>query len=222
MRTTPMGNRLRVPALFLLLGILASCGGGGYDEEGLASGDSEEQLFLRASQQYFRGSLTTSRNGFNAIASSCPDSPLADDALMASRMIERELGGLPDTVETVEVVETDPFPPLALVGKPSTSTEMGRLVDLLNAQGCIPVSIEDQGAPGMTLVLYPEGSQAEAQRVADSLSSWLSSPPSVGIQPGDNVIPAVAPGHQGIVVVVGTDAFVDRSIQSRPGQITVP
>jgi len=121
-------------------------------------------------------------------------------------MISRELSGLPDSTAVIAPVETAVFPPLVLVGQPQASEEMVRIERLLAGEGCTAVVVEDQGAPDMTLVLYPEGMQASAQLVADSLSAWLSSPSVIYTQPGGNIIPSVAPGNEGIVVVVGTDA----------------
>jgi hypothetical protein len=198
----------------VLLLLALSCGGDRYDPAGLASGSSDEEAFLRASQQYFRGSLSAAADGFGDLAANHADSPLADDAFLAARMINRELSGLPDSIEVLAPVDTAVFPPLVLVGQPVASVEMAMIARLLAEEGCTADVIEDQGAPDMTLVLYPEGSQASAQLVADSLSAWLSSPSVIYTQPGGNVIPSVAPGNEGIVVVVGTDAVFENAESS--------
>jgi hypothetical protein len=214
MVSTSKRSRLRYAPFVLLLPVLACGGGDRYDTAGLASGSSDEEAFLRASQQFFRGSLSAAAEGFGDLAANHADSPLADDALLAARMISRELSGLPDSIEVHAPVNTAVFPPLVLVGQPAASGEMARIARLLAEEGCAAAVIEDQGAPDMTLVLYPEGSQASAQLVADSLSVWLSSPSVVYTQPGGNVIPSVAPGNEGIVVVVGTDAVFEAAESS--------
>jgi hypothetical protein len=93
---------------------------------------------------------------------------------------------------------------------------MERLVSMLAAQGCSPEMIVDPGAPGLTLVLYSDGHLAGAQLLADTLDSWLMAPASVTVQPGGNIIPTVAPGHQGVVLIVGTDAALDPASQVSP------
>lgn len=50
---------------------------------------------------------------------------------------------------------------------------------------------------------------------SDSLSNWLISHSSVPMQPGGDIIEAVAPDHNGVVIVIGTDATVDSSILRR-------
>jgi len=208
-----------VPAFAVTAAALlaASCGGGGrYDDSGLASGSGDREVFLRASQEYFRGSLSAAEEGFGEIAAGSPDSPLLEDATLALRRIERERSGLPFADSLAGTGEAPPVgSPLvssvALVGRPLVANQMERLSGLFAAVGCAPVSIEDQGAPQSTIVLFPDGMEAEAAILADTLAAWLASPAEIVVQPGGSVIPTIAPGHEGIVVVVGTDAVVERT-----------
>ena len=103
------------------------------------------------------------------------------------------------------------FPSVAIVGIPSVVSTVSQLEILIASTGTPPLKIEDPGAPDVTLVLYPDDFQEQAFIVSDSLSSWLSSHSSVPVQPGGDIISTVAPGHSGIVVVIGTDAVIDGS-----------
>ena len=194
---------LLVPALVGL-----ACGGEDFDGSGLISGSDEFAMFTRASQQYFRGALSTARESFSSLVSMFPDSPFSDDAQLAIRSIDSDLSSLPDTSSVIENPVQEGFPPLAMVGTPAAADAMNALETMFAERGCYPRMIEDPDAPGMTLILYPEGSLVSAQVLADSVASWLISHGSVTVQPGGNVLPTVAPGHDGVVLVVGTDAVV--------------
>ncbi|MCK4504916.1 MAG: hypothetical protein KAW14_04815, partial [Candidatus Aegiribacteria sp.] len=127
--------------------------------------------------------------------------------------IDFELSGNPDlsVPEDQNHVELTPFPEVALVSSPAVSASIIQLETLLISAGASPLIVEDYGAPDVTLVLYPEGYLLQANIVSDSLSSWLSSHSSVPVQPGGDIIKTVAPHHQGVVIVIGTDAIVDAS-----------
>jgi len=211
-----MHVRLNAAAILSVMLFLSSCGGRdeGYDQTGYAAGSDDTAIFIRASQQYYRGSLSSARSGFSGLVSMFPDSPLGDDALLAVRRIDSDLSGLVDTASVIEHPPAAGFPSLALVGTPLATDAMGRLETLLIANDCYPRMIEDPGAPSLTLVLYPEGSLSGAQLVADSVAAWLISHSTVTVQPGGNILPTVAPGHQGVVLVVGSDAVLH---PPRPG-----
>lgn len=194
--------------------VLTACGSGSenYDGSGYISGDDDAALFTRGCQQYFRGSLSASKETFNTLIYRYPDSPLRSDAQMAARRIESELTGVVE-----EPVESDTgartvFPSIAIVGTPSVYSTLSQLELLILDTGTPALKIEDPGAPDVTLVLYPDGFLQQANLVSDSLSGWLSSHSSVPVQPGGDIISSVAPSHSGVVVVVGTDAVVDQVI----------
>lgn len=207
-------NRLIVISLAILV-ITTSCGHGNesVDRSGLAVGDDEVSIFARATQQYFRGSLSSSRESFNSLIYRFPDSPFNHDAQLAVRKIDSELYGNPDLTDSIEHsnVELTPFPEVALVRSPAVSANIAQLETLLISAGASPFIVEDFGAPDVTLVLYPEGYLLQANIVSDSLSSWLASHSSVPVQPGGDIISTVAPGHDGVVIVIGTDAVVNAS-----------
>ena len=207
-------SRLIIVSLAILV-IANSCGQGNesVDRSGLTVGDDDMSIFARATQQYFRGSLSSSREIFNSLIYRFPDSPFNQDAQHAVRQIESEQTGKPYISMSVEQnnVELTPFPEVALVSSPAVSASITQLETLLISAGATPFIVEDYGAPDITLVLYPEGYLLQANIVSDSLSSWLASHSSVPVQPGGDIISTVAPGHQGVVIVIGTDATVDAS-----------
>lgn len=208
-----MRSRLLNSALPILVLALA-CGGGNknYDQAGYSAGDDDLSVYTRACQQYFRGSLSNSKETFNSLIYRFPDSRLNSDAQLAVRKIEYELTGISDVpVENSSSVFLR-FPSVAVVGTPSVSYAVSQLEILIVITGTPPLTIEDAGAPDVTLVLYPDGFQEQAYIVSDSLSSWLSSHSSVPVQPGGDIISTVAPGHTGVVIVIGTDATVDPSL----------
>ncbi len=201
-----MTERRNAPlVLVLLLLTAAACGGGRTGADGLLRGDGETELFGRASQLYFRGCLSRAREEFCAFLDRFPSSPLAAEAGLALRRIEQDLGGaLPDTVLTVSPTRV----PVAVVSLPANAPRLGRIAAALQARGFTVVTAQDEGAPDITVVLYPEGLDAEAALVADSLESWLTSPATVPVQPGGGITSSIVPGHTGVVIVIGTDAVV--------------
>ncbi len=208
-----MRSRLLYSVLPILVLALA-CGGGNrsWDHSGYVEGEDELSVFTRACQQYFRGSLSNSKETFNSLIYRFPDSRLNSDAQIAVRKIEYELTGISDIpVENTNSIPVN-FPSIALVGSPSVNSTVSQLEILIVTTGTPPMTIEDTGAPDVTLVLYPDGFQEQANIVSDSLSSWLSSHSSVPVQPGGDIISTVAPGHTGVVVVIGTDATLDASL----------
>ncbi len=182
------------------------------DSAGYLVGDNDLSIFARASQQYFRGSLTNSEETFNSLIYRFPDSHFNSDARLAVRRIESELTGITEVVEESNPGDTLSFPSVAVVGTPSVKSTVSQLETIISTTGTPALSIEDAGAPDVTLVLYPEGYRDQAYIVSDSLSGWLSSHSSVPVQPGGDIISTVAPGHSGVVIVIGTDAAVDASV----------
>lgn len=199
---------------FAFLILAASCGGESdkVDHSGLAVGNDDISIFTRACQQYFRGSLSNSRESFNSIIYRFPDSPLNNDAQIAVRKIDFELSGNPDLIPYQHQTERVLFPEVALVGSPAVSTSISQLETLIISTGAAPLIVEDSGAPDITLVLYPEGYLDQALIVSNSLSEWLSSHSSVPVQPGGDIISTIAPDHHGVVIVIGTDASVDAAV----------
>ncbi len=197
-----------LPALFF-----ASCGGGGenLDGNGLAEGESALVQFARASQLYWRGSLSASREEFNGVVYRHPGSSLAEDARLAVRRIEAELGeetgGIADSgsdsiLRGLSVV---------VVGQSAGGEVMEWISGRLTGMGCSVETVMDPEAPEVTVVLHRQGMEAEAEALSDSLSRWLSRPESVEHQGGGSLIDAVAPQGGGVMVVVGTDAMLGQS-----------
>lgn len=200
--------RLRVLAP-LILAAMAACGGSGSptDENGLVRGDDETALFARASQLYFRGSLSRSRDEFNAVIYRYPGSMLVDEARLAVRRIDIDLGAI--AADTTGPARARPS--VVVVGLPVNGPRITRLVAALNASGYDASAAEDEGAPDMTVLLYPDGLEAEAGRLADSLHSWLAQPAEIPVQPGGQIAQTILPGHSGLVVVLGSDAVIGAS-----------
>ena len=192
---------------FLLLAAAVSCGRDPVDTDdaGLVVEESDLDAFARASQLYFRGNLSRARDGFNVLVYRFPDSPLAEDAGLAIRRIEQDLGSVPagDSGQTPSrSVE------IAVVGLPANSARISQVVGALQSRGWNSWPVLDEGAPDITVVLYPDGLAAEASVAGDSLHAWLTSPVSVPVQPGGQMMDAIVPGHDGLVVVIGGDAAV--------------
>ncbi|RKZ04366.1 hypothetical protein DRQ25_17115 [Candidatus Fermentibacteria bacterium] len=208
-----MNSKIIYSALSVMIFVLA-CGGGnkGFDSAGYSAGEDDLSIFTRACQQYFRGSLSHSKETFNTLIYRFPDSHLNSDAQLAVRKIEYELTGISEIPVEDDIGIPVYFPSVAVVGIPSVISTVSQLEVLIITTGTPPLTIEDAGAPDVTLVLYPEGLEEQAYIVSDSLSSWLSSHSSVPVQPGGDIISSVAPSHSGIVIVVGTDAAVDGSL----------
>lgn len=195
--------------------LLCSCGGGGtrVDESGVVEGGEDLQVFARASQYYFRGNLTRAEEEFNRLLLTFEDSPLAEDAGLAVRRIGQ------DTTESLPGDSTpEPsgtgWPVVALVGHPGTSRTMERLELAFRSTGILAEVIEDEGAPDMTVVLYPTALEQKAYELADTLESWLTQPLEVAVQRGGGIHETIVPGHSGLLVVVGSDASVR---QTAPG-----
>lgn len=208
-----MRTRLLYSTLPIIVFALA-CGSGNknFDHTGYSVGEDDLSVFTRACQQYFRGSLSNSKETFNSLIYRFPDSHLNSDAQLAVRRIEYELTGISEIPVEIDSGIPVNFPSVAVVGVPSVISTLSQLEILILTTGTPPLTIEDAGAPDVTLVLYPDGLEEQAYIVSDSLSSWLSSHSSVPVQPGGDIISTVAPGHSGIVIVIGTDARVDGSL----------
>lgn len=194
-----MRRTLAVAAAVLAL----ACGSGsGTDSSGLIVDRGDVTAFARASQLYFRGSLSRAREGFNVIVYRYPGSPLAEDARMALRRIDQDLGDASADTSSAPVRGAS----VAVVGLPAYAPRAQRLASALTACGWSSWAVQDSGAPDLTVVLYPEGLESEAAEAGDSLDSWLTSPDAVPVQPGGQMIEAIVPGHGGLVVILGGDA----------------
>lgn len=199
------------PIPFILVLSLLSCGGGErqLDENGLAASGNALGQFARASQLYWRGSLSASREEFNGVIYRFPGSPLADDARLAVRRIEGELGGTGEQQQD----HSQPQPlrglEVTVVGQAAGRNVIEWVSERLAARGCTVNTVFDPQAPEVTVVLHRQGFEAAAAALADSLSLWLSRPSVVEHQGGGGLIDAVAPGSGGVMVVVGTDALLD-------------
>jgi hypothetical protein len=201
--------KLLAPSVLLTTLFLASCGGGErLDGNGLAEGESALVQFARASQLYWRGSLSASREEFNGVIYRHQGSVLAEDARLAVRRIEAELG---EETGPATDSSSDSFLrglPVVVVGQSAGEDVMEWISGRLTQMGCTVETVMDPEAPEVTVVLHRQGMEAEAEALSDSLSLWLSRPESVEHQGGGSLIDAVAPQGGGIMVVVGTDAVL--------------
>jgi hypothetical protein len=192
-----------ITGALLAIVLLPGCGSRS-SEQGVLLGDDEVTSFARASQLYFRGSLSLARDEFASFIDRYPGSPVAAEAVLALRRIDQDLG------ETVPVDSAAPVPlsgiPVAVVGLPGNAQRVNRVLSALLARGYLATSALDEGAPDMTLVLFPEGFDQEAAQLADTLGAWLTSPASIPVQPGGQIAATIVPGHSGLLVVVGADA----------------
>ncbi len=196
-------------AVFVLsLFFLVSCGGGGEatDVNGLVEGQTPMAQFARASQLYWRGSLSASREEFNGVIYRHPGSVLADDARLAVRRIQAELGAETDAATASGSDGALRGLDVVVVGRSAGGEAMEWISERLTRSGCSVETVTDPEAPQVTVVLYRQGHEAAAGAVSDSLSLWLSRPESVEHQGGGSLIDAVSPGGGGIMVVVGVDA----------------
>lgn len=204
-------NRLKTVSLAVMamLAILA-CGESGTDSEGLAGRDNAMEQFTRASQLYFRGRLSAALEEFNGVIYRFPDSPFAADSRLAARRVETDLTG-------VEVVESGNgqsviLSSIAVVGSPSATGSMNLAAELLQGT-CRSVSvITDHQAPELTMVFHTRGSGQDASVVADSLDRWLLRPETISMRPGEDLIEAVSPGFD-ILVIIGEDAVFEPSTE---------
>ncbi len=191
-----------------LLLLVIGCGGDGnaIDSSGLIEGDTGLEAFSRGCQLYFRGSLSRAIEEFNGVIYRCPDSPLIEDARLALRRIEADLsaGEARIPADNTFLVATS----AVLVGRQGAVPAMNRVSSALIERGLTVEIFEDDGAPEITIVLYPEGGLQQAGEIADSLSVWLTRPETVPVQPGGELTNSIVPGYQGVLVVIGTDATV--------------
>lgn len=190
--------------------LLAGCGGSSTDNDGLACSATAREQFTRASQLYFRGRLTASLEEFNGVVYRFPDSPFASDARLAVRRLESDLSGEAFS-ESGGTGHTVLQGRVAVVGLAGVTSTVNRTAALLQGT-CPSVSgIVDHQAPELTMVFYAEGYENDALTVADSLGSWFLRPESINLRPGDELIAAVAPGFD-VLVIVGNDAVFEPSV----------
>ncbi len=202
---------MRCVLLGLLLAVL-SCGGGneGLDENGLAFGDNAAGQFTRAGQLYFRGSLSASREEFNGVVYRFPSSPLADDARLAVRRIDVELGNGATAPDGARVPSALDGMAVTVVGQTAGEAVMEWVSDRLESSGCTVNTIYDPQAPEVTVVLHRQGFEDAASVLADSVGTWLERPTVVEHQGGGGLIDAVAPEGGGVMLVIGTDAVLEQ------------
>jgi hypothetical protein len=201
---------MRTAVLWSLL-LLLSCGteNDGLDENGLAISGSAQSQFARASQLYWRGSLSASREEFNGVIYRFPGSTLAEDARLAVRRIENELRETEVPGDPAGAHGVFRGLSVTIVGRSNGRTVMEYISEKLSLRGSSVNLVYDSQAPEVTVVLYRHGHELQARALADSLSEWLFRPALVEHQGGGGLIDAVAPGSGGIMVVVGTDARLD-------------
>lgn len=207
---------MKILFLVLLLVTIVYCGGQSTDVDGsgTVSGDTDLKAFARASQYYFRGSLSRANDEFNAVIYRYPDSPLNEDARLALRRIEYDMCSTTGRADTSTVFQSE-IHVIALIGRPAVRTRLERLVSAFRSRGYAAEAIEDNGAPDITLILSPSSLMNEAEILSDSLESWLSRPERIPIQPSGTIHQTIIPGHDGLLVVVGSDAVIR---PTAPGQ----
>ena len=199
---------MRILCFAGLLLLSIGCGGEGnsLDASGLIEGGTGLEAFSRGCQLYFRGSLSRAAEEFNGVIYRFPDSPLVEDARLAIRRIDADLaaGAAIIPTDNTFLVATSAM----LVGRQGAVPVMNRVSSALTERGLSVEIFEDDGAPEITIVLYPEGSLQQAGEIADSLSVWLTRPETVPVQPGGEFTNSIVPGYQGVLVIIGTDATV--------------
>jgi hypothetical protein len=197
-------------ALFMLFAVLLSCGGRALDEDGLASSETALEQFARAGQLYFRGRLSSSLDEFNGVIYRFPDSPLAGDARLAVRRIESDLSadGPNGNLTTIHSTLSSR---IAVVGRPASGMAVTTAAGLLRRTGATVTVLTDQQAPELTVVFHADGFQVDACVVADSLHRWLLRPENINCRPGAELIDAVAPGFD-VLVIIGNDAVFEPSV----------
>lgn len=190
--------------------VAGSCGGSSTDGQGLAGSHTALEQFTRASQLYFRGRLTASLEEFNGVIYRFPDSPFSEDARLAARMVENDLSGetVPQVGDTsIERLQSR----VAVVGRAPVTANVNRTAELLGGT-CPSVSgLVDQQAPEITMVFHAEGFQEDAAVVADSLGRWFLRPEEIALRPGEELIEAVAPDFD-VLVIIGNDAVFEPSV----------
>ncbi len=205
-----MTRRLTRAVLTAFLLAAVSCGGSSTDGEGLAGSETAMEQFTRASQLYFRGRLTASLDQFNGVIYRFPDSPFATDARLAVRRVESDLTG------ENAVLNGDPSvirieSRVAVVGRAPVTANVNRTAELLEGI-CPSVSgLVDHQAPEITMVFHVTGREEDASVVADSLGRWFLRPEEITLRPGEELIDAVAPGFD-VLVIVGNDAVFEPSV----------
>ena len=178
------------------------------DSEGLSSSENALNQFTRASQLYYRGRLTASLEEFNGVVYRFPDSPIASDARLAIRRIENDLSG--EEVVSGDLQSNTISSRIAVVGKPAVTSTMQQISSSIRTLASSVSDLTDAEAPELTVVFYHPSHEASAHIIADSLSSWLSHPSTIGCRPGDELINTVAEGYD-ILVLVGSDAVFEGS-----------
>jgi hypothetical protein len=99
---------------------------------------------------------------------------------------------------------------------------MERLELAFRSSGILAEVIEDEGAPDMTIVLYPGSLEQRAYELADTLESWLTQPLEVVVQRSGTIHETIVPGHSGLLVVVGRNASVRQTAPGLELVIDVP
>lgn len=199
----------RVIFTVFLLAVI-SCGGSSTDGEGLSGSETAMEQFTRASQLYFRGRLTASLDEFNGVIYRFPESPFASDARLAVRRVESDLSGenivLNGNPSSVRIESR-----VAVVGRAPVTANVNRTAELL-AGTCPSVSsLVDHQAPEITMVFHALGCEEDASVVADSLGRWFLRPEEITLRPGEELIDAVAPGFD-VLVIIGNDAVFEPSV----------
>lgn len=197
----------RAFAAGLVLTILVACGGDAreYGEQGLAGAEDATGEFVRASQLFFRGNLSDAREILTGFEERHSDSPLAADASLALRRIEADLSGTAPADSSSEEAGRGR---VTLMSLPALAGRADAVAAALSEMGYATGSAQDQGAPEITVVLYTQGHAATARRLSGDLEELLVRPESVISQPAGELAEMVAPGFEGVMLVVGEDAAV--------------
>jgi hypothetical protein len=194
----------------LLAALITGCGTDGpeYGDQGLAGGGGATGDFIRASQLFFRGNLSDAREILTGFEERHPDSPLADDASLALRRIEADLSGASPADSAVEEAGRGR---VTLISRPALAGKADAIARALSEEGYATGCAQDQGAPEITVVLFTEGHAETAQRLTADLEELLARPQSVAAQPAGELAEMVAPGFEGVMLVVGDDAALQRT-----------
>jgi len=204
-------NRNALYAFFLVLSTaLLSCGENSLDEDGLATSRTALEQFTRAGQLYFRGRLSASLDEFNGVIYRFPDSPLASDARLAVRRIEGDLAGDNGSAGS-SIIHVTLNARIAVVGRPASGIAVSGAAGLLRRMGASVTELTDSQAPELTVVFHSAGFEEDAAVVSDSLRTWLLRPENINYRPGEELIEAVAPGFD-VLVIIGNDAVFETSV----------
>lgn len=189
---------------------VVSCGGSSTDGEGLSGSETAMEQFTRASQLYFRGRLTASLDEFNGVIYRFPESPFAADARLAARRVESDLSG-ENIVSSGGPSAVRIESRVAVVGRAPVTANVNRTAELLSGI-CPSISgLVDHQAPEITMVFHTLGCEEDASVVADSLGRWFLRPEEITLRPGEELIDAVAPGFD-VLVIIGNDAVFEPSV----------